>query len=483
MARKPNILFLMTDQMQGRVLDPKHPCLTPHLDRLADRGMRFSHAYTPNAVCSPARASLMTGLLPHSHGVLEVTHVVDDDQCCLRTDKPHWAQRLVQLGYHTGYFGKWHVERTDEPEPFGWQVNGVTSGSLYRQHQNQLRGKQRPEPKHALAHYIDHPPGYRRNLLYAVTHQPPHTRGMGVTTSLAEGFLQEVLFEETPWCCFVSVSEPHDPFVCEQKTFDLYDVEALELPPNLHDDLTDRPGLYRKASAAFAQMTEQEHREAAACYYASITEIDQTFGRLIELVGQAGALDNTIVIFTSDHGEFLGAHGLYCKNVSGFEEAYNIPMVMAGPGIASGVVSDARVGLHDLCPTILDLVGAEPLSEPDSRSFAPLLSDPALAVSYRKGYAEYHGGRYRLTQRLYWEGDWKLIFNGFDYDELYNLSHDPFEMHNLATDPAHQSRLQDMLAAIWRRVRDTGDHALWNSHYFGLRIAPFGPGIAGDHRW
>ena len=121
---RPNILFLMTDQMQGRVLDPGNPCLTPHFDRLAARGVRFPRAYTPNAVCSPARASLMTGLLPHSHGVLEVTHCVDDDQCNLRTEHPHWAQRLQAGGYRTGYFGKWHVERSNDLRRFGWEVDG-----------------------------------------------------------------------------------------------------------------------------------------------------------------------------------------------------------------------------------------------------------------------------------------------------------------------------------------------------------------------
>ena len=120
--KRPNILFLMTDQMQGRVLDPNHPCRTPNFDRLATRGVRLPRAYTPNAVCSPARASLMTGLLPHTHGVLEVTHTVDDDQSCLRTGFPHWAQRLEQAGYRTGYFGKWHVERSGDLARFGWQA-------------------------------------------------------------------------------------------------------------------------------------------------------------------------------------------------------------------------------------------------------------------------------------------------------------------------------------------------------------------------
>ena len=123
----PNILFLMTDQMQGRVLEPDNPCQTPYLDRLAARGVRFRRAYTPNAVCSPARASLMTGLLPHNHGVLYVEHTVDDDQAVLRTEHPHWAEWLTANGYRTGYFGKWHVERSNELSRFGWQQQGALS--------------------------------------------------------------------------------------------------------------------------------------------------------------------------------------------------------------------------------------------------------------------------------------------------------------------------------------------------------------------
>src|SRR5690554_7371945 len=128
MPDRPNILFLMADAMQARVLAPGHPALTPNMDRLVQRGVRFARAYTPNAVCSPARASLMTGLLPHNHGVLHVTHNVYNDQSCLRLDHPHWAQRLEQVGYSTGYFGKWHVERTNRLESFGWMVNGEFTG-------------------------------------------------------------------------------------------------------------------------------------------------------------------------------------------------------------------------------------------------------------------------------------------------------------------------------------------------------------------
>ena len=142
----------------------------------------------------------------------------------------------------------------------------------------------------------------------------------------------------------MSVLEPHDPFICGEEAFAQYDVDAIELCPNVFDDLADKPNIYRKAGLAWADFTERQKKEAAACYYASITEIDAQFGRLIDLVEQAGQLDNTIVVLASDHGELLGSHGLYCTNYSGFEEVYHIPLVVAGPDIAKDEVSQASVG-------------------------------------------------------------------------------------------------------------------------------------------
>lgn len=482
---KPNILFLMTDQMQGRVLDPNSPCITPNLDRLAARGVRFPRAYTPNAVCSPARASLMTGLLPHSHGVLEVIHCVDEDQCNLRTEFPHWAQRLETAGYRTGYFGKWHVERTDNLTQFGWQVDGGTASELYQTRLEQINDerKARGETKQgnfSLKKTNDLPNGYKQSILYGVTDVPPEERGVGITTQLGLEFLQEAAQGDEPWCCFVSILEPHDPFIAGEEAFALYDVDSIPLQPNVHNDLANQPNIYRKAGRTWHDMDDHQKREAAACYYAAITEIDQQYGRLIDFLEESGQLDNTIIVFTSDHGELLGAHGLYCKNISGFEEVYSIPLIVSGPGIERGVVSDARVGLHDLAPTLLDLCGLETIGKPDSRSFGNALSDPSGGVGkFARGFAEYHGGRYRITQRVVWDGDWKLCINGFDFDELYNLADDPYEMNNLIDEPAHQDQVLALTKYAWTVIRDTGDHALWNSHYPILRWAPAGPDVLG----
>lgn len=474
--RKPNILFLMCDQLQARPLSPTSQCKTPNLDYLTSIGTRFQRAYTPNAVCSPARASLMTGLLPHNHGVLCVTHTTDDDQSCLRDENPHWAQHLVHAGYRTGYFGKWHVERTDEVERYGWQTNGTFS-NLEKSSKDWLKGKKH-EDVFTLVKYHDRQPGYNsKNLFYGVTHIKPEERGVGIATNAAMDFLDGVLQKDEPWCCFVSINEPHDPFICGEEAFSMYDVDSFELPDNFYDDLNNRPNIYKKAARIWKHMSIQEKKEAVACYYASITEIDDQYGRLIKKVEEAGQLDNTIVVFTTDHGELLGAHGLYCKNISACEEVYNIPLIMAGPQIEKGAVSNARIGLHDLCPTLLELVGCEPINVSDSRSFTPVLNNPDETKNFQQGYAEYFGSRILLTQRVVWDGEWKFVFNGFDFDELYNLSEDPLEMNNFIDNPKYEDIVKKLTKQMWKVVKKTSDQSLYNSHYPIIRLAPYGPMI------
>lgn len=481
MSTRPNILFLMADQLQRRMTDSDHPCRTPTFSRLADRGMRFERAYTSNAVCSPARAGIMTGLLPHNHGVLEVTHCVDDDQSRLRDEHPHWAQRLRDAGYRTGFFGKWHIERSGELDRYGWEVNGMIGGERFNARKEAVLGEEPPEREFVLRRNNKLPHGYNESLLYGVVKDPPEHRPMGLVTDLAEEFLRDVTGGEEPWCCYVSVPEPHDPFVCGEKAFHMYDVDSMELPPNAGDEMADKPRVYKKAARTWSDMIPRERREAMACYYASITEIDSQFGRLIDLLESRGELDNTLIVLTTDHGELLGAHGLYCKNYSPFEEIYNVPLIVCGPGVARGVPTHARVGTHELCPTLLEMTGLEPIETADARSFAPALRDPAGSEGdFTTGYAEYHGTRFKLTQRIYWDGPWKFAFNGFDIDELYNLDDDPWERTNLAGDPAYAERVSIMMAGVWKHLRDTGDHSVLNSQYPILRVAPVGPGVVQD---
>lgn len=477
MSSQPNLLLFLTDGMQAATIDAGHLCQTPCFDQLVQRGVQFANAHTTCPTCSPARASLMTGQLPHNHGVLEVEHGRDWDQCVLRADHPHFAQRLSAAGYRTGYFGKWHIERSNQLEQFGWQ-DSVVKGA---EHLSGLgRGDQGPrtyELDETLSGYIDGPPGYNRVLHYGVTDTPLDNRYPGITLRDAETWLDQAMKVDDPWCCCISLSEPNEALVAGRETWNRYDVDTLPLPENFYDDMSDRPNLYQREQQIGRDIPVEHWRAARACYLSRITELDSLFGRLMERLESSNSLDNTIVVLLSDHGRYVGSHGFEAHNFGPFEEIYRIPLVLAGPGTKSSTTCSAPVSIADLCPTLCELGGAASIESSDSRSLATLLSQPddVSDPSFATGFAEYHGTRFSLTQRILWRDNWKFVFNGFDFDELYDLASDPFEMSNLARDPIQQPRMKSMMSDIWDWIRRTDDRALLETHYYSMRMAVVGP--------
>ena len=449
----------MVDQMHGQVLDKGNPCITPNLDRLSKSGVKFNRAHTANPVCSPARASIMTGLLPHNHGVTTVTHTVDEDQSNLRTDKEHWAQRLKEDGYKTAYFGKWHVERSRKLEDFGWDdysfIDGLSDEYI---NANKIHKESIIEELPHL--YIDNPPGYDNTPFYGISDIDTDKRVLGLVSNGAKEYLKQADTDK-PWACFVSVIEPHDPFISTKKYYDMYENIELRLPKSFNDELLDKPNIYRRGQKVFENMTKQDHIECIRNYYAMVTEIDHEYGKIIDLLEEKGELENTIIIFTSDHGEALASHGIYAKNLAAFEEIYRIPMIIAGPGIKENKESDDLVSSMDLCPTILDLFDQKEISNIDSNSFKDILCTEEVNT-IQKSFAEYDGTRLQLKQRVLWYKNLKYIFNGFDYDELYDLDSDPNEMKNLIDSDHHKNERQMMIKLYWEELKKNGDHSIYN---------------------
>ncbi len=477
----PNILLIVADGMQAGVVDPDHPCITPNLESLADRGVRFKNAHTTCPTCSPARGSLMTGLLPHNHGVLEVEHGRDEDQSVLRTEHPHFAQRLSEAGYRTGYFGKWHIERTNDVAAFGWQESVVKGAEHVKGLGMGDRGPSSVVVDQALKGEVEGPRGYKTVLHWGVTDTPLCERYPGLSVLDAEKFLSSSLTGSSPWCCSVSFSEPNEALIVGRETWDKYADLDIPLPENFADDLSDRPNMYQRERLIGKNLSEEHWRNARKCYFGRITEIDSLLPSLLAPIEQAGQLENTIVIFLADHGRYIGGHGFDAHNFGAFEEIYNIPLIIAGPEISQGKRCNAQVTIGDIGVTLCDLGQAKPIEVADSKSFKPLLQKPsAVPPEFGTGYAEYHGTRFPLMQRILWQGDWKFVFNGFDFDELYNLKDDPHETKNLARDPDQQPRIESMMTEVWKRIRDTGDRAVYESHYFSMRFAAVGPEAADE---
>lgn len=484
--RRPNLLLVITDQQRADTVAPGGPCRTPHLQALAASGTRFERCYAPNPICSPTRASLFTGLLPHAHGITDVTHAVDATQADLTPGTPFWPRLLQAAGYRTGYFGKWHVERSDRLEDFGFDT-----------YETELRLTGVQGHDGPLAPRIEvRQEGYRPFLLAGVHDGAAADAAEARLVDLGIGFLEEAARDpDRPWALVVATEAPHDPYLAPRELYERYDPDAIELPASFRDDLAGRPAVYRRIRSAWDGLTEREAREAIACYYATCTLVDDQVGRLLAALEASGQAEDTVVVFCSDHGDYLGAHGLFLKGVPAFEEAYRVPLIWRGPGVPAGRTVAAPVGLIDVGPTLVRLLLGEGWAG-HGRDLGPHLApagpaeavdagaapaaDAADAPALRVGeaFAEFHGQRLRYTQRVLWRDRWKYVYNGFAEDELYDLEADPHERRNLAADPAHAATLRALAARLWGIVRDTDDRTLGDAQYGMFRFAPVGPEAA-----
>lgn len=462
----PNLLFLMTDQQRGDTIDPATPCLTPHLDRLAANGVRFTRCYAPNPICSPTRASLMTGLLPHSHGMVDCTHAVPSYRASLKPGLPFWSQVLQKAGYRTGYFGKWHIERSNRLEQFGFETYQVEKyqrllGLVEHNRPLLIRGEVRQK-------------GYRDFLLYGVSAGPVEDTAEYRLYSDGINFLQQAAANpDRPWALFLSTEAPHDPYVVPQEYFNRYNPANIPPPASFNDDLLNRPAIYRRARRVWQSLDWPQFAQATACYYGLCSLIDDQIGRILAVLQELGQTQNTIIVFTSDHGDYMAAHRLMLKGIPAFEEAYRVPLVLSGPGLPAGRQVNRIVSLLDLPPTLVKLTTGNNFPC-HGRSLLPLLQTRRPEWE-DLAFAECHGQRFFYTQRILWHNDYKYVFNGFDEDELYNLAADPHELHNLAADPASRPVLEEMAGRMWEIIHRTGDENMAQAQYGMFRFAPVGP--------
>jgi len=453
----------MTDQQQKNTIVPGSQCLTPNLDRLCREGTFFSRAYTTNAICSPARASLMTGLLPHNHGMVDCTHTVDDYRANYRSDKNTLSMQLKSEGYSAGYFGKWHIERTMNLGNYGFDEY-VTEKDLPRHTPKSIVKKTTVEQK-----------GYGDTIVCAVSGEKEEDTEEYHIYSKAIDFIERASKKNEPWFTFVSTRGPHDPYIVPEEFYSLYDPKTIKQPESFHDRMKDKPGIYRRIKSVWDDLKWEDYQEITACYYAFCSLIDAQVGRILKALEKTGQADNTIVVYTTDHGDFMGAHGLLCKGVPAFEEVYNIPLVIKWPhsGLKNNTC-DTYLNTHDLAPTLLEMAGCRPLEGIDGSSIVPYIKGEA-GLPKRFAFSEFHGQRFFYTQRIIWEDGYKYVFNGFDEDEFYDLNKDPHELFNLIDDINYSRIIEGMASKMWGVVKESGDFNLEKSKYFMFRFAPVGP--------
>jgi arylsulfatase A-like enzyme len=472
-VQRPNIVLFVSDQQQWQTVCGRSPARSPHIDRLATEGLTFGRSYATVALCCPSRAALISGQFPWHNGVLNQIHVPERTRSDMVPEVQTYSQRLNEAGYRLGYTGKWHASWDRTPLDFGF--HDVRAPHGYN-----------PETLHAAgiaeAPHGDRDilvegqvtwPGDTPHLFYGIDRGPEEATGAHVATSAGIDLIERyAAMPGTPWFVTINVTEPHDPYTPLATYAARYDPADVALPASWADDFANKPNMNRRDAGLWAALTEEQVRAAIARYWAYCEQVDAQVGRVLDALDRTGQAAATLVVFTSDHGDMAGAHRQFIKGWQPYEETYRVPLVMRWPGvIAPGGVCDHLVQLHDLAHLFVDVTGATPIVPADGRSLRPLFADPARTDWEDVAFCAYYGGEFLYTQRMVITPRHKYVFNGFDFDELYDLEADPHELHNAIDDEDYRAARDTMRALLWERMERHGDPYAQN-RYGAARYLP-----------
>lgn len=419
-----NLVFIMSDQHNRRMAGCYgHPIVqTPNLDRLAARGVRFTQAYTNCPICVPARASFATGRYVHQIGYWDNGTPYDGRV-------PSWGHRLGAQGHHVTTIGKLHYRSAEDDNGFPDERIPMHvhegEGDVFG-----LLRDEMPVVPNGLKRLLSAGPGESDYTSY----------DRAITAASVRWLGEEARTHDRPWVLFVSFVCPHPPLRAPREFYDLYPLDRLDLPRNY--GLGERPmhpalRAFRRRNEIEGELDEAAIRRAIAAYYGLCSFLDSNVGKVLAAIDAAGLRETTRIIYTTDHGEMLGQHGLWFKSTM-YEGAVGIPFLMAGPDLPAGKVVEDNVSLVDGFPTILDAVGAHP--EPvdadlPGTSLWPIARGESGAR--RTVFSEYHAagspsGIFMLRGDRY-----KYIHYTGLPAQLFDLVADPGETRDLAEDPAH----------------------------------------------
>lgn len=422
----------------------------------------------------------MTGLYPSRHGIYNNVSNAAAIRKGLRPGVETFAEKLKAVGYDLFFSGKWHISAVENPADRGWEELMVVAGKDAQMGltipQWRAMPQAEPQPERRRGELIR--PGWGPYRLYGVSDTPAeHTRDVEVVNRAVDK-LHELSGSEKPWCLYVGVTGPHDPFVIPEQYAKLYDPAHIPLPLNYGDSLADKPGVYRRMRRVWDQLSTEEVREATAHYWGYCTMIDDMFGQVLTALDASGQADDTLVVFLSDHGESGGAHGLYLKGISPFEETYRLPCIVRWPnGISEpGRVVDELVSIMDWAPTFSSLAEAESPNECDGESLVSWLRNEQPANWRDAVYSQCNGVEVYYTQRMVRTERYKFVYHPTDIDELYDLSVDPYELHNVADSPKYASVKKELYLKMWLEAAQAED-IIFNK-YATVATADWGPALA-----
>lgn len=437
MSEKKNLLVIHTDQQSSWTLSAYGGTLvdTPNVDSLARDGALFSNFFAPAAVCTPSRGCMLTGRFPHKHGAY-VNNVP------LNRDERTLAHVLRDEGYDTCYIGKWHL---DGPEKPGWVPDergmGFDDNSLMfnRGHWKSIieRGDGKPE----LSPEMGDEESYTTDWLTS--------RAVDYITGHASSKPDE------PFFLMISIPDPHTPFSVREPYASMYDPADMPVPSTFHEEGRPSWATGTQTDIAGQGWTDEDVRKAMAQYCGEVKCIDDNVGRLLDALNERGLTDDTFVVFVTDHGEYLGEHGLYAKNRI-YETAYHIPLLMRFPGVIQpGTKVERFVDMTDFMPTVLSLMGVPHSGREQGRDAAPLVQGESIRWD-DEIYIHYS----RFNRCGIFTPEYELAFVKDAESVLFDRRNDPEQVDNLYGRPEYEQVVRKLLGRIVEHHRKVESPAL-----------------------
>jgi len=459
--RSPNLLFLYTDEQAHDTLS----CYgnswieMPNLNALAETSTVFERAYVTQPVCTPSRSTLMTGLWPHTNGCVR-------NNVPLRVETPCLPELLPEGEHVSGHFGKWHLG--DEI----FRQHGFDEWRNYEDNYIAYYGPdrdsaQRSEYHHYLVGQGYKPDNAKRNVFgrtFCARLPEEHGKPSWVAGQAID-FIER--HAGRPFALCVNFLEPHMPFTGPRDG--QYDPASIPMPGN-HDALPDdkMPEKYAIKSREHSGMTEAKWRALRARYYGLCSLVDTHASRILDALKAKGLWDDTIIVFTSDHGDMMGSHRMTAKGVM-YEEAIRVPMLVKAPGQREGWKVAGAVSHIDFLPTLLDLMGADAPEKLQGRSLRPVMESADARVeddvfiewnsASPTGGEPKNPGEEVIERTVVTQDGWKLVLSSCGRHILFDLNDDPGETKNLHGRAEHASRVRDLAARIEEWQKRSGDGA------------------------
>jgi len=453
---RPNILWIGLDQIRADTLQqgPQRACRTPNIERLSNAGVTFSRAYTPCSLCSPARASMFTGLYAFAHGMgtnCDMYHSLSSE---LQNPELLLHPNFEEAGYRCGYAGKWHVGTEKGPGDYGFEgMNLPGYGNIlkdpgYREYLETNNLSYAPEPMYYL-----NPD--RQTLIGGRWGGPVESTPGHYLADYTMKMMEEFSHNDEPFFVTCQFWGPHGPHMPSDEFYQLHDRSRLEPWESLHEDMSRKPRRIERELKSFFRNHPKDWdaaREIVGLYYDTTAMLDFEIGRLLDYLEEHNLADNTIVVLSADHGDMTGTHGGMMDKGLLYEEAHHIPLIFSWQGcLDPHGCSDLAMNM-DIMPTLMDLAGVPVPEGLHGISLGDALIQKPGRAARKEVYLEYHGLRFLYSQRaLVTDDGWKYIFTPGDFDEVYDLNRDPHEMHNLLDDPAAQMKVEQ----LQKRIRES----------------------------